>query len=107
MANSGYGKELQEEHHDGRGRTGIAISCASPADALVVPIVTPTIADPHEIDQALSSPELIWNATELGVFVADNDGLGVVENRSNPIYHQSRNMRDAVQDEISVCTNQA
>jgi len=47
------------------------------------------------------------HALKIRVFVADNDRLGMIENRVYIINHEPRYVRDAVQDEVTVRAHQA
>src|SRR6516162_438107 len=79
----------------------------SPRDAVIVAIHAPSFDDPDKIYELLAGLQALRNFLELRVLVTDDDGLSVSEDRVDVMHHQFRNVRDTVEDEIAVGTNQA
>src|SRR5690348_10316241 len=85
-------------------------SCSAgclPANAVIVAIVAPVVADADEIDDRLSIAQFAGNLSEVRIVIADNNCLRMVENGVDVINHEARYMRDPVQDKIAIGTYQA
>src|SRR5882762_2262304 len=78
-----------------------------PADPAVLAIIAPVIRNAHKIHQILTRVQSLRNAFELTGFIADHDGLSVLQNCVDIVYHQSGNVRNTVEDEIPIRTNQS
>lgn len=65
------------------------------------------VADAHKIHEYLALAKLLGNSSELRVFVANHDSLRVIEHGINIVDHQFRYVRNPVEDEIPIRTNQA
>src|ERR1700728_3463056 len=82
-------------------------TCAGlPANAAVLAIATPLIADAHQIDKTLIVAKPMRNFHKVGVLVADNDRLGMLQHGVDVLHHEPGDMRNPVEDEIAICAHQ-
>jgi hypothetical protein len=61
--------------------------------------------NPNEIHQALPVPQVIEGAFKIWIIITDYDCLRVFENGIDAIDHQPRNVRNVVENKISIRTN--
>src|SRR5687768_5482919 len=74
----------------------------SPTDPLVDAGNAARVADADEVDERLPVGQAPGNVAEFRRRVADNDGIGVVDNLVDACNHQARDMGDAVEDVVAV-----
>jgi len=79
----------------------------SPADAIILAILASRVGNPNEIHYALMSAQALEHAMKVGVIIANHDRLRVIKNCIDILDHEFRNMRNMIQDEVPVCSDQA
>src|SRR4029077_13830959 len=68
---------------------------------------TPAIRNSDEIHQMLTFVQTLEDATKLRILIADHDCLGVIQHGIDPAHDQSGNVRNMVENEVPIGTNQA
>src|SRR5438445_8053793 len=78
----------------------------SPTDAIILAIIAPSIDDSYKINQELTVTQTLGHFVEVRIFVADHDGLSVIQHCVDVVDHKFGYVRNMVEDEVPVRANQ-
>src|SRR5215475_4172972 len=79
-----------------------AVPVGLPADTVILAIFAPAICNSDEIHEPLIRLQPVEHSGKFGVLVANHYGLRVLEHPFNVFHHETRNMWNAIKDEIAV-----
>ena len=64
------------------------------------------ITDAYKIHQLLVVAKSFWHIFKVGIFIADHNSLRVLQNHLDILHHEPRYMRNTIENEIAIGTNQ-